>query len=36
MLEKEIEGIIYVVVAKKLWERIWKVLERTEKNGKGK
>ena len=28
MIEKEIDGVTYVVVPKKLWDRMWEILDR--------
>ena len=31
MIEKEIDGVTYVVVPKKLWDRMWEILDRIDK-----
>lgn len=28
MIEKEIDGVTYVVVPKELWDRMWEILDR--------
>ncbi|WP_292851176.1 hypothetical protein [Methanobrevibacter sp.] len=28
MIEKEINGVTYVVVPKELWDRMWEILDR--------
>ena len=28
MIEKEINGVTYVVVQKELWDRMWEILDR--------